>query len=119
MVSSIDLPGPYSSSETHDLQTAQGAIQGRVTELSVVPNHYHLDYHLVTRPRGDGEMSRFMKWAGGTHPMRYHDTITPEGLGMRRLANKRSQIHWRHTSKRTPHQKHYATPYFPSLEIGK
>ncbi|MBI2478223.1 MAG: transposase, partial [Planctomycetia bacterium] len=29
-------------------------------------------YHLVLRPRIDGEMSRFMGWIGGTHTMRYH-----------------------------------------------
>jgi putative transposase len=30
-----------------------------------MPNHYHL----VMQPGVDGEMSRFMKWVGGTHTM--------------------------------------------------
>ena len=38
-------------------------------------------YHLVLRPLVDGEMSRFMKWVGGTHTMRYHAHYHTGGLG--------------------------------------
>lgn len=43
----------------------------------LMPNHYHL----VLRPLVDGEMSRFMKWVGGTHTMRYHAHYHTVGLG--------------------------------------
>lgn len=43
----------------------------------LMPNHYHL----VLRPRANGEMSRFMKWIGGTHTMRYHAHYRTGGLG--------------------------------------
>ena len=38
-------------------------------------------YHLVVRPQLDGEMSRYMKWIGGTHTMRYHAHYHSEGMG--------------------------------------
>lgn len=41
-----------------------------------MPNHYHL----VLRPLVDGEMSRFMKWVGGTHTIRYHAHYHRGGL---------------------------------------
>lgn len=43
----------------------------------LMPNHYHL----VLRPGIDGEMSRFMKWIGGTHTMRYHAHYQTGGQG--------------------------------------
>ncbi len=43
----------------------------------LMPNHYHL----VLRPLVDGEMSRFMKWVGGTHTMRYHAHHHTSGFG--------------------------------------
>jgi putative transposase len=43
----------------------------------LLSNHYHL----VLRPRIDGEMSRFMGWIGGTHTMRYHAHYDTSGLG--------------------------------------
>ncbi len=43
----------------------------------LMPNHYHL----VLRPGVDGEMSRFMKWIGGTHTMRYHAHYHTAGQG--------------------------------------
>ena len=43
----------------------------------LLPDHYHL----VLRPRIDGEMSRFMGWIGGTHTMRYHAHYDTSGLG--------------------------------------
>ncbi len=51
----------------------------RVDLLSyqLMPNHYHL----VLRPQLDGEMSRYMKWIGGTHTMRYHAHYHSGGMG--------------------------------------
>ena len=43
----------------------------------LMSNHYHL----VLRPLVDGEMSRFMKWVGGTHTMRYHAHYKTGGMG--------------------------------------
>lgn len=43
----------------------------------LMPNHYHL----VLRPAVNGEMSRFMKWVGGTHTMRYHAHYETGGQG--------------------------------------
>ena len=43
----------------------------------LMSNHYHL----VLRPLVDGEMSRFMKWVGGTHTMRYHAHYKTAGMG--------------------------------------
>lgn len=43
----------------------------------LMPNHYHL----VLRPLVSGELSRFMKWIGGTHTMRYHAHYHTQGLG--------------------------------------
>lgn len=43
----------------------------------LMTNHYHL----VLRPMVDGEMSRFMKWVGGTHTMRYHAHYKTGGMG--------------------------------------
>ncbi|MEQ1829557.1 MAG: transposase, partial [Pirellula sp.] len=37
--------------------------QTELFSYQLIPNHYHL----VVRPLVDGEMSRFMKWVGGTH----------------------------------------------------
>jgi putative transposase len=43
----------------------------------LMTNHYHL----VLRPKVDGEMSRFMGWIGGTHTMRYHSHYHTRGYG--------------------------------------
>lgn len=43
----------------------------------LMSNHYHL----VLRPLVDGEMSRFMRWIGGTHTMRYHAHYHTGGMG--------------------------------------
>jgi len=58
---------------------AEGLDRYRVELYSyqLMPNHYHL----VLRPLVDGEMSRFMKWVGGTHTMRYHAHHHTGGLG--------------------------------------
>ena len=58
---------------------AQGLKRYQIELLSyqLMPNHYHL----IVRPLLDGEMSRFMKWVGGTHTMRYHAHYQTGGLG--------------------------------------
>ncbi len=43
----------------------------------LMPNHYHF----VLRPLVDGELSRFMGWAGGTHGMRDHAHYGTSGMG--------------------------------------
>jgi len=39
------------------------------------------DYHFVLRPLVNGELSRFMKWIGGTFTLRYHAHYLTQGLG--------------------------------------
>ncbi|QDV47326.1 Transposase IS200 like protein [Stieleria neptunia] len=51
--------------------------QVQLFAYQLMPNHYHL----VLRPSVDGEMSRFMKWIGGTHTMRYHAHYGSGGTG--------------------------------------
>lgn len=51
--------------------------QVEIFSYILMPNHYHL----VLRPAVDGEMSRFMKWIGGTHTMRYHSHYHTSGFG--------------------------------------
>jgi putative transposase len=43
----------------------------------VMPNHWHL----VVRPRGDGDLSRFVGWLTLTHTQRYHAHYHAVGLG--------------------------------------
>jgi len=59
------------------LQEGQARYQIELFCYQLMPNHYHL----VLRPLVDGEMSRFMKWIGGTHTMRYHAHYHTSGLG--------------------------------------
>ena len=51
--------------------------QIELLSYQLMPNHYHL----VLRPLLDGELSRFMKWVGGTHTMRYHAHYHTGGYG--------------------------------------
>ena len=51
--------------------------QIELLSYQLMPNHYHL----VLRPLVNGELSRFMKWIGGTHTMRYHAHYHTQGLG--------------------------------------
>jgi putative transposase len=43
----------------------------------LMPNHWHL----VLRPRRDGELSRFLRWITATHTMRYHAHFHTSGEG--------------------------------------
>jgi putative transposase len=58
---------------------AEGIDRYQVELLSyqLMPNHFHL----ILRPLVDGEMSRFIKWVGGTHTMRYHAHRHTGGFG--------------------------------------
>ena len=48
------------------LGEALGRYQIELLSYQLMPNRYHL----VLRPLVNGELSRFMKWIGGTHTMR-------------------------------------------------
>ena len=58
---------------------SDGLAQYNVQLLSyqLMPNHWHL----VLCPQADGEMSRFLSWATGTHTMRYHAHYDTSGEG--------------------------------------
>jgi putative transposase len=43
----------------------------------LMPNHWHL----VLRPRGDGELSRFVGWLTLTHTQRWHAHYQAVGMG--------------------------------------
>ena len=49
----------------------------RLFGYELMPNHWHL----VLRPDGDGEMSRFLRWITATHTMRYHAHYHTSGEG--------------------------------------
>ena len=59
------------------LREALDLYQVELFSYALMPNHFHL----VLRPLIDGEMSRFMKWIGGTHTMRYHAHYQTSGQG--------------------------------------
>ena len=49
----------------------------RVLAYCVMPNHFHL----VLWPRGDGDLSRFMRWLTMTHTQRWHAHRRSAGTG--------------------------------------
>lgn len=49
----------------------------RVLAYCVMPNHFHL----VLWPRGDGDLSRFMRWLTMTHTQRWHAHHGSAGTG--------------------------------------
>ncbi len=58
------------------------AKEGRAKRVDVLawclmPNHWHL----VLRPRGDGELSTFMRWLTMTHTQRWHANRRSAGTG--------------------------------------
>ena len=50
------------------LGLALGRIPMRIAAACLMPNHFHL----VVRPWGDGELSRWMQWLMTSHVRRYH-----------------------------------------------
>ncbi|MGE3822144.1 MAG: transposase [Isosphaeraceae bacterium] len=49
----------------------------RLLSYCVMPNHFHL----VVWPRGDGDLSRFMRWLTMTHAQRWHARRRSAGSG--------------------------------------
>jgi putative transposase len=49
----------------------------RVLAWCVMPNHWHL----VLWPRGDGDLSEFMRWLSVTHTQRWHAAHQTSGTG--------------------------------------
>ena len=49
----------------------------RILAYCVMPNHFHL----VLWPRGDGDLSRFMRWLTMTHTQRWHAHRHSAGTG--------------------------------------
>ena len=49
----------------------------RILAWCVMPNHWHL----VLWPRGDGELSEFMRWLTVTHTQRWHAAHRTSGTG--------------------------------------
>src|SRR5256885_2321789 len=49
----------------------------RLLAYCVMPNHFHL----VLWPRGDGDLSRFMRWLTLTHTQRWHAHRGSAGAG--------------------------------------
>ncbi len=50
------------------LVEARAHVGMRLCACVLMPNHFHL----VLRPRGDGDLSRFMQWLTVTHSHRWH-----------------------------------------------
>ncbi|HEV3162799.1 MAG TPA: transposase [Isosphaeraceae bacterium] len=50
------------------IASASARLPMRVLGYCVMPNHFHL----VVRPHGDGDLSRWMQWLLTTHVRRYH-----------------------------------------------
>lgn len=45
--------------------------------FTLMPNHWHL----VVRPKEDGQMGRFLRWVTATHSLRYHGHYHTRGEG--------------------------------------
>jgi putative transposase len=63
----FDTPGDYDAFE-RILDEAVERVQMRLLSYCVMPNHWHL----VVRPRADGDLSRFVGWLSLTHTQRRH-----------------------------------------------
>src|SRR5438094_7383112 len=50
----------------------------RLLGYAVLPNHWHL----VLWPRGDGDLSEFLRWLTVTHTQRYHAHYHTSGTGL-------------------------------------
>ena len=59
------------------LQEAKKRLPRGVLAWCVMPNHWHL----VLRPRGDGDLSEFMRWLSVTHTQRWHAAHHTAGTG--------------------------------------
>jgi putative transposase len=59
------------------LAEAQQRIDINIYGWCIMSNHWHL----LLEPRGDGDLSEFMRWLGVTHTMRYHYSHGTAGTG--------------------------------------
>ncbi len=59
------------------LGEAKGRLPMRLLAWCVMPNHWHL----VLWPRGDGDLSEFMRWLTVTHTQRWHAAHRTAGTG--------------------------------------
>jgi putative transposase len=59
------------------LVEAKQRVSMRVLAWCVMPSHWHL----VLWPRGDGDLSEFMRWMTVTHTQRWHATHRTAGTG--------------------------------------
>jgi putative transposase len=59
------------------LGEAKGRLPMRLLAWCVMPNHWHL----VLWPRGDGDLSEFMRWLTVTHTQRWHAAHRTAGRG--------------------------------------
>ena len=59
------------------LGEAKERLPMRLLAWCVMPNHWHL----VLWPRGDGDLSEFMRWLSVTHTQRWHAAHHTSGTG--------------------------------------
>ena len=59
------------------IEQAKARLPMRVLAWCVMPNHWHL----VLWPRGDGDLSEFMRWLTVTHTQRWHAAHRSAGAG--------------------------------------
>jgi len=59
------------------LREAKERLPMRLLAWCVMPNHWHL----VLWPRGDGDLSEFMRWLSVTHTQRWHAAHHTSGTG--------------------------------------
>jgi putative transposase len=72
----FEAPGDYELFE-RTLAQAHGRVAMRTLAYCVMPNHWHL----VLRPRQDGDLSEFMRWLTVTHTQRWHAAHGTAGSG--------------------------------------
>jgi putative transposase len=59
------------------LEEAWRHVPMRLLAYCILPNHWHL----VLWPRGDGDLSEYMRWLTVTHAQRYHAAHESAGMG--------------------------------------
>jgi REP-associated tyrosine transposase len=59
------------------LAKAHERVAMRTIGFCIMPNHWHL----LLRPRGDGDLSQFMRWLTVTHTQRHHAARGTAGTG--------------------------------------
>jgi putative transposase len=59
------------------IEQAKARLPMRVLAWCIMPNHWHF----VLWPRGDGDLSEFMRWLTVTHTQRWHAAHRTAGTG--------------------------------------